>query len=458
MKKIVLIIICIIICFSFVFFNIDLTAVDILMRPPKLSGENRLLQQTFEATVGDGESVLMKTPVSGENRSSYLLVDLDNDSTLEALVLYSNPVKDELVYVSVFKFLNNEWLFVSKIEGRSEEIYAIDFSDINGDGSLEVLISWSLTNSNSYISMPSLVGNGDRLLTIYAYNGTSTKLLKNETYTKLLIEDINNDNADELFIINISLSNQVKVSFGRIISFSNDYSVNQDIKFNLTGMLDVQNIVCDSYLINGEAHSRVYVDALISESGIITEVIDVQHNDFSVELPFYESNVSAQPQTLRDVRIYSQDFDNDGVVEVPTIEKLNCGVKVSSSSENASLNLTVWHEIFENQLTVDTKCLWNGMYGYMIVYPAEWVEMYATIYKEESATVTFYSLDENSNPLKPLFSIKAIFEPKWKENDYGYTKFDENGVYIFGYSILDEENEVQYIRFIEENFELINQE
>lgn len=458
MKKIVPIIIVVIICFSFVIFNTDISSVDILMRPPKLNGENSLLQQTFEATIGDGESVVMKTPVSGDNRSSYLLVDLDNDSISEALVLYTNPVKGELVYVSVFKMIDNEWSFVSEINGKSEEIYAIDFSDINGDGTLEILISWSLTKTNSYLPASTLGSNGERLLSIYVYDGDSTKLLKNESYTKLLIQDINNDNADEFFIINISLSNQEKVSWGRIISFNNDYSINQDLKFTLTGMLDVQNIACDSYLVNGEAHTRIYVDGSISESGIITEVIDVNHNDFKVELPFYESNISAQPITLRDVRVYSQDFDNDGIVEVPTIEKLSSGIKVSTANENTSLNLTVWHEVDEMQLNVDTKCLWNGQYGYMFIYPEEWIEVYTTIYDETNATITFYSLDESHKPVNPLFSIRAIFEPKWKENDYDYTKFDENGVYIFGYSIIDEDNEALYISYIENNFALINQE
>lgn len=460
MKKIIAIIVCIVICLSFAGCNINISSVDILMRPPKLSGENSLLQQTFETTVGDSESIVMKTPISGDNRSSYLLYDLDNDSISEALVLYADPTKDTLAYISVFKFINEKWSFVSTIKGRSEEVYSVDFADVNGDGESEILISWASSSlPTDLLSNTGLGSINDKTLSIYSYNGSSTTLLKNETYTKLLVEDINNDKADELFIININLSNQEKVTWGRIVSFDSKYSIDQDVKFNLTGMLDVFNIVCDTYMIDNKLHSRVYVDGSISETGIITEIIDISHNTFEVTLPFYESNISAQPFTLRDVRVLSQDFDNDGIIEVPTLEKLSGGIRISDDSENKnSLNLTVWSEVDNNKLVVDTKCLLNGTYGYMFIFPDEWIGNITAVYNEKNATITFYSIDSNETLINPLFSLRATFELEWEENDNSYTKFDENSVYIYGYIITDEINKDIYIDTIEKNFILVNQE
>lgn len=459
MKKISVLFIALIICCFFSGCNLNISSVDALMRPPKLSGENSLLQQTFESTVGDSESIVMKTPVSGDNRSSYLLYDLDNDSVKEALVLYSDPIKDDFVYVTVFKFVNDKWSFVSTIKGKSSEIYSVDFADINGDGRLEILVSWSQVISGDNFTTVSMGGNGEKLLTIYSYNGSSTTLLKNEAYSKLLVEDINNDSADELFILNISLTNQEKVTSGRIVAFDKEYSIEQELKIQLTGMLDVFNIVCDNYLISDESHTRVYIDGSISESGIITEVIDIKHSDLSISLPFYESNISAQPLTLRDVRVYSQDIDNDGVIEVPVIEKLPGGIKVSlNDEEKTALNLTVWSEINNNELVVDSKCLLNGAYGYMFVYPEDWFGSITAVYNEKNATITFYSLDVNETLTASLFSIKSTSQLDWEEDNNGYTKLDENGVYVYGYSIIDDENKELYISTIEDNFILINQE
>lgn len=462
MKRIVSIIICIVICLSFVGCNINISSVDALMRPPKLSGENSLLQQTFESTVGDSSTVVMKTPISGENRSSYLLYDLDNDSTSEALVLYSDPVKDTVAYISVFKFVNEKWSFVSTIKGRSEEIYSVDFADVNGDGKFEIVVSWASSlpaDSLSSASLGSSSSGNDKLLAIYSYNGSSVTLLKTETYTKLLLEDIDNDKADELFILNISLSNQEKVTWGRILSFDGEYSIDQDIKFNLTGMFDVYNIVFDTYTVDDEMHSRVYVDGAISETGIITEIIDISHNTFEVTLPLYESNISAQPITLRDVRVYSQDFDNDGIIEVPTVEKLTGSVRISLNSEdNSYLNLTVWSEMNDGNFVVDTKCLLNGTYGYMFVYPDEWIENITAVYNEKNAEITFYSIDENGTLIDKLFSFKAYLELDRKENTQVYTKLDQNGLFIYCYRIFDNENEDIYVKVLEDNLILINQE
>lgn len=459
MKKISVLIFVVVICCLFSSCDVNISSVDVLMRPPKLSGENSLLQQTFESTVGNSKSVVMKTPVSGENRSSYLLFDLDKDSVKEALVLYSDPIKDDFIYISIFKFVDFEWSFVSTIKGASEEIYAVDFADINGDSTFEILISWSPSISGGFLSTPGLGSSGDKMLTIYDYDGKTTNPLINETYTKLLIEDLNNDYADELFFVNISLSNQEKISIGRIIDFNSDYSINNDIKFTLTGMLDVHNIVCDTYSVNDENHTRVYIDGSISESGIITEVIDIEHSSLSVSLPFHASNISAQPLTLRDVRVFSQDFDNDGIVEVPLVEKLYGGLKVSATtSENSALNLTVWNEINNNEIVVDTKCLWNGTYGYMFIFPEDWIGKYTAIYNENDAAIMFYTVDDNETLLNEVFSIKATFEPDWEEDNLGYIKFDENGVYVFGYSISEKENNNLYINIIENNFILINQE
>ena len=77
---------------------------------------------------------------------------------------------------------------------------------------------------------------------------------------------------------------------------------------------------------------------------------------------------------------------------------------------------------------------------------------------KKNETVTFYSLDDNETLISSLFSIKSTFKLDWEEENDEYTKFDENGVYVYGYSIVDDDNEDLYISTIEDNFILLNQE
>ena len=458
MKKIIAILLITVVCLTLSGCDFNIASVDSLMRPPKLSGDSSLLQEAFENSVNYSESVIMKTPMSGDNRSSYLFYDLDNDETQEAFVFYSDPAVEEVAYVSAFKKINGNWSCVSNIKGRGEDVYEVSFADINGDGIKEIVISWNSTSQVELANFSDFGSSRNRTMTIYSYNGSSFTLIKTEVFTKAFIDDLNGDNADELFVLNIDLSNQTKNTVGRIISFNSAYKVVNEEEFTITGMLEILNVVTDNYISNDEVHTRLYIDGLISETGVLTEVIDITHSDFAIKLPLYESNVSEAPLTLRDVRTNSRDIDNDGIVEIPTLETLVSGTSISSASADAMpLNLTVWSELKDGLIVADFKCLLNSTYGYMFVFPEDSVGKVTVVYNTDTTTLTFYTLDENGTIGGELFSIRAFSKLNWDENDFGYTKLDENGAYVYGYMMLNTENTESIIEYITENFVVTEQ-
>lgn len=457
MKKIFSIILVIVVCLSLTSCDFNITSIESLMRPPKLSGESNLLQTAFEKSVSDINGVVMKTPISGENRSSYLFFDLEQDGVQEAIVFYSEPLKDILAYANIFKIVNGEWKCISQINGKGEEIYEVNFSDINGDGVFEILLSWTgvgtveKTNSSDFGS-----GNG-RVLTIYSCDGITSKILKTESYTNLFFEDLNGDDCDEVVLFKINLSDGEKRTTARILSFNDDYSVKYDKQLSLTGLLEINNIVTDTVSKDDEIHTRIFVDGSVSEIGILTEVIDVIHETFNVSLPLYEQNHSPQPQTLRDSRVYSQDVDNDGFVEIPTNEALPYGTRISEkTSDRQELNLTVWSELKETEIVVDLKCLHNSSYGYMFIMPSKAESSLTATYNENNLTLTLYSVNNDGTYKEELFAIKVFLKPNWEENHYGYTKWGENELFVYGYIIFDEENKEQHEQFIGWNLNIFN--
>lgn len=458
MKKIIAIIVMAVVCLTLSGCDFNIASVDSLMRPPKLSGDSSLLQEAFENSVKYSESIIMKTPMSGDNRSSYLFYDLDNDETQEAFVFYSDPAVEDVAYVSTFKKIDGNWSCVSNIKGRGADIYEVNFADINGDEVMELIISWNSASQVELANLSDFGSSHNRTMTIYSYNGSALTLIKTEAFTKAFVYDLNGDNADELFVLNIDLSNQTKNTVGRIISFNSAYEVVNEEEFTMTGMLEILNIVTDNYILEDEVHTRLYVDGLISETGVLTEVIDIAHSDFAINLPLYESNISEAPFTLRDVRTNSQDIDNDGIVEIPTLETLASGTSISSESDAAMpLNLTVWSELQENVIVADFKCLLNSTYGYMFVFPEESIGKITVVYNTDTTTLTFHSLDENGTLGSELFSVRAFSKLNWDENDFGYTKLDEKGAYVYGYLMLSNENVVSIIEYITENFVITEQ-
>ncbi len=455
MKKIVATVIVLIICLLFSACDFNISSVDTLMRPPKLSGENRLLQTAFEDSVGNSNSVIMKTPISGDYRSSYLFFNLD-DGDKEALVFYSDPANDTFAYVSIFKIVNDEWNFVSTIKGRGEEIYDIRFADINGDSCYEIVISWTSIIDGEKNTVD-LGATNKRIMTIYSYNGSSATLIKADEFTKIYVQDLNNDNSDDLLIFNIDFLKEDKKTKGRIVRFDKDYSIIQDNEFTMTSMINILNIMKDEISVNGTVYTRLFIDGSVNETGIITEVICIDNNTFDISLPFYSSNLTDMPKTLRDVNTYSQDIDNDGYIEIPTVENLLYGERISGDfNEKSSLNLTVWSEVSESELVVDFKCLLNGAYGYMLVFPDEWIGKYTAVYNSNNEVLTVYLVNETGTLINELFYIKVFSELQWDENHYDYSKLDAHGAFVYGYYVKDINSDT--FEELIKNFIIIGQE
>ena len=459
MKKFIAVFLIIIICLSLTSCDYNITSIESLMRPPKLSGESSLLQQAFEQSIKDTDSVIMKTPVSGNYRSSFLFYDLDKDGVQEALVFYSNPMVDVMAYVNVFKQVDGEWKIVSKIKGKNEEIYEINFADINGDNISEILISWTgaVVSDKSNTSDFGIIN--ERLLSVYSCDGVTTTLLKTETYTNLFLNDLNNDGCDEIVIFKINLADNKKQTTSRIIGFNNDFSVKMDEKLSLTGMLEINNITTDSIDIDGEKHTRIFVDGSISEIGTITEIINIKSTTFDVTLPLYEINQSQKPITLRASRTYCKDIDNDGIVEIPTDELLPFGYRITENiNQQTELYMTVWSEFDNSELKIDFKSLMNSSFNYMFILSDEFLNSMSAVYNDNNQTLTFYNVNNDGQLDDELFSIKAFYESEWDDNHHRYVKFAENSTFVYGYLILNEDNNENYEEFILENFQILNQE
>lgn len=450
MKRFIAICLTFVICLSFSSCNISIKALDTLLRPPKLSGESSHLQVAFEKSFEDPKSIVMKNPISGENRSSFLFYDLDSDDIQEAFAFYSDPSISEIAYFSVFKMYNNEWIKVASIKGCGEEIYAIDFADINGDNILEILISWTFLSDDENIQNDSFTTNSDRILTVYNYSNDRVDLLKSEYFTKIFVDDLNNDNSDEILLLNINYSSTDFQTTGRILRFDEEYQVVNDDNFVLSNMINIFNIVTDKV----DGHTRIFIDGSISENTLITELVDIRQDDFKITLPLYESNTSDKPSTLRDSQVYCCDVDNDGKVEIPIQESWNNSVFISDdTAESTLLSLTVWLEYGKNKLTIDFKCLYNIFYDYYYVIPNDWIDKVSATYDEDDFSLSFYDIHSNGTD-EHIITFKIFSVNDWHSDGGKYTKISESGIFVYAYLFNDNSkyNETNLLK----NFVIVN--
>lgn len=451
MKKRILSAITILICICVYFSGCDFTflSADELIRPPKISGEISSLQKAFEKTVNK-EFVQMKTPIKGEDRSSYFILDIDCDGNDDGLVFYSDPSIDEFARVAVFKHDGSEWKNVSVLVGLAEEIYEVGFNDINGDGNYEVLISWTTLDPDS-LANETLTLVGNRILTLYKFSNSAMTLLRTEDFTKMYVSDFNGDGVDDIFLSTVSISNDSNKTRGRIITFNDDCSVDFDDSFSLIGMLDVVSVSSDSVKSDGKRYTRIYVDGILSEAAFVTDVIEYCVSDSKISFPFHNQETGEVPVTARSSKIYSFDIDSDKTIEIPTLQELPFSKRIDKNSdyETNTLNLVVWSNLNGQKTVPKLKTLYNKSNNYYFIFEDDWISKVTAVYNANSSLLVFY-LVENGVIAEKLFSIMTFSKSDWNSNRYDFDLLFDSDAYVYGYKY--EQNEYISRQKVKDNF------
>lgn len=451
MKKIFALLLVVIISLSFTSCDAAFSSVDELMRPPKLSGDDKKLQEAFEVSVSEYDDIILKTPIIGKYKSSYILFNIDGKGSDEAIVLYSVPVEGNSVIAEIFKHTDGEWISVSKISTESSDVYEIDFADINGDGCNEILLGRSNNTYNDEWFDVDLTLNLSHTVLIYSYNGEKTEVIASELYSNLFINDLNNDNAEEMILFKNNFSSIENLTSARVLSYNKDYSVKYDETISITGMLEIENIVSDTTTLNGRKISRIFVDGAINDTEIITEIIEIDKSDFNIALPLYDDNLSFNPDTLRNNKIHCMDVDNDGTIEVPSVEIMPFS-EMKSKDKSIPLQLIVWSEYVDNSFNVKFKTILNSKTGHVAIIPERFIGTVSVIYDEENRNLTFYSVDSNGKIINALFSYRVFTIPQWDEDNFNYEKIHENDTYVYAFLIFKSDNYNYYKKYITENF------
>ncbi len=434
MKKKIFAYLIILICICLLFAGCDFSFLPAakLIRPPKLSGESSFLQQEFEKEIAN-EFVKMKTPLKGENRSSYIIFDIDNDGNDDGLVFYSDPSVDELARVAVFKHNGNEWKNVSILSGLGEEIYEVGFSDINGDGNYEVLISWTNLNPDSS-SNETLTLVGNRILTLYKFGNSAMTLLKTEDFTKMYVSDFNGDGSDDIFLSTVSISNDSKKTTGRIIIFKDDCTVEFDKSFSLIGMLDIVSITSDIFTNGERQYTRIYVDGILSEAAYVTDVIQYSVSTGGIALPLHSLSAGTVPATARSNKLCSIDINDDGMIEIPTLIELPFSKRIGDAEDykENSLNLVVWSQLQNKKIAPVLTTLYNNVNNFYFIFDDKWISNITAVYNSNSSLLVFYAV-ENGAIADKLFSIMTFSRADWNDDNYDFDLLFDGDAYVYGY-------------------------
>lgn len=349
--------------FVFIFSgcSFELKSVDSLIRAPKLTGENADIQKVFEKAVGS--DIVLVSPSAGKYRSSYVLVDYDNDSVDETIVFYYKKSGELTVRLHFLDSQDGVWYSVCDVSTGGSDIYEMRLASIDGDKIPEILITWSVTDTNRSKYMTVFKGdlsNGNDIAPIATLQIDEYKVL-----------DINVDGVNEIFYTFFDSSTDEYLPYAAVQRY--------DVKTK--SFLQIGEAAINSLAVSFASYSfdmkegvnRIYIDCLRADGLYFTELLCWDTEDSILRAVLNEKGNSAA-LTSRLSSVYCRDIAingvSDGLIEIPSEESPKGSMSVGGTSGiSGSVIVRTWSAYSDNKLVPVLKLYVNSSNGYQLELP-----------------------------------------------------------------------------------------
>ncbi|WP_245699747.1 FG-GAP-like repeat-containing protein [Paenibacillus glacialis] len=265
-----------------------------LMKTPQISAENESLRTFITSQIPKGAPLIRAR--DNDNTSLIRFADLNNDGKKEVIVFYETPDQAVQLHGSIFENKNGEWVQRITFDGEGKVLESLRFKDITNDGSIDIIAGFSRGDEE--------LQSG---LVVYTYQGKELEKALEVPYSHFVIDDLNDDGINDLTIVSLKRNElarmttyQYENSFIELDKLELDKSVNSYYNV-VAGKVspDKRGIILDAG--SGSSSGYWYSEMIVMVDNKLTPVL----ND---------------DQTYKDVQIYSEDVNADGIYEIGILE------------------------------------------------------------------------------------------------------------------------------------------
>lgn len=428
-------------CFFLLFLIFSLTgctfstSIETLLTPPKLTKQQQQIYNALTNSVGN--SITLQYPKTGENLSSFIISDLDDDGEDEAIVFYkknSAAGEDEL-RINVLDIKNGKWSSVFDAAADGTEVEKIDIKKLGESNTTYISIGYSFVS-----------GTGKSLV-IYKYKDLMLNTTFRTPYNYYSTDDYDKDGKNELFVIQ-NITNTEETSKAVYYEFDRAGLAPHPVERNLSELAsDVKNVLFGSL---SDGSTSVYIDEVVGSSTIQTEVLHISNKQMELS----ERDLT---QTQRQQEYASVDIDGDGQIEVPVKGELFPGY---TDSDTDAVYKTVWLKDDGDAFSEKYVGYYNISGGLAFVLPSTWKNSVTCIFdsvKEEYVFERFNnSIEQSNSELLYIAAGKTSDEAADLISD-GYTQINEHlGVYSLIYVPQSEDKLIRKTEVIKGNIFFVN--
>ena len=355
---------------------------------PELPARYTTLNQQLNALQEGGAEYA--APVSGSNIQPVQMVDLDGDGREEALAFFRQSDGEKPLKIYVFTDNGDSYAQTAVIEGSGLAVYSIAYSDMNGDGCMEIIVGWR-------VSMEL------QALAVYALEPDGARELMRTNYVKYAVADLNSDGMQEMTVFR---ADQDGVGAADCYVWKNGtLALGSTIRVSMTmAELSQQGKVTVGTLRSGEP--ALFVTGVADSARAITDVLLLRNSELSNSVLSLTTGVSRESSRFRS--LYPMDINGDGITEIPRTVPLSPGEQETDVSQRvdwisydaagtASRVLSTYHAMED---------------GWYLQLPEGWAEsiLVGRSASTDETSVTFYmeSDAEDDQGYAALLRITAL--------------------------------------------------
>ncbi len=367
---------------------------DEMVSPPELTGEMSPIADALYKVAGN--SCDLKYPTQGTHRSAIILEDINGDSIFEAFAFYSTS-DDEMttMHINVICQQNGKWVSVSDQTIVATGVEMVEFCDLNGNGTEEILVGWDVN------------GSSEKQLSVFTFDQSTLTQQLLQPYTSFLCCDLDSNGTNEIFV---HLLNTAEQNNKAIIYNYSENGMAQTAGCIMDGSVKSASSPVLSVLSNGQ--KAIYIDE-IKGVGSVTEVLYISKGELVNPL-LDNVNSFENISTYRAASIETKDINRDSILEIPVASDLPNAV-----SDGEKLYYTNWCSFNGEKLSVKLVTVVNTVDGYYLTVPNSMVGYIAVFKDIESHVREFYHYDSKNGILgNLLFTVIAVEADEWDNEEY----------------------------------------
>ncbi len=391
-------------------------SIDNLINPPTLSEEQAQIYQALTEKVGT--KVSLKYPKSGNYLSAFVVGNIDDEPTDEAIVFYERNgiTADEIsLRINILDMRDSEWTSVYDSPANGTEVEKVIISKLGSSPLTNIIVGYNMAQ-------------GEKNLSVYNYSEGILNQNYSDVYSCMDVCDIDNDSLSELIIITGNSASGTAEAKLLKLNENGQYS-----KYRTP--MSENSIDYSQYLysINSNGTKTIVIDSIINTNTIQTEILVPVFNE-ALSFPISTEDIQ---KTVRQSSHISMDIDNDGEIEIPSADIFP---GYSQLSETEQLEMTNWLVCENKKLIRKYSGYYNINDGYAFMMPSRWYGKVTVKIDSLSEEVIFFKYNNSlSESTEELMRISVI------------SSANDSGKMRDGYKLVHSKGEKEYFVRIAEN-------